>query len=346
MHRTKRAVPGPASTTAGPSPSRKDFLLGGLSAAALLGLAACGSPAPASSGAAAAGFPAEVKHKFGTTVVPSAPRRVVSAGSTSQDHLLALGVIPVGITDWYGDQPDATWPWAHARLGDSHPTVLSAADGYAFEKIAALAPDLIVAANDGMKESDYKKLSAIAPTIAQSGEFADYAVPWDVQTLSIGLALGKKDEAQALVDGIKARFTAEKGKHPELVGKKAIFLQNAVYDGSVIAYQNGLSTEFLTELGLVVPAGLEKFAKDAQAFIPLEQLSVLNQADVLIWATEKDSDETALHKVPGFDQLNAVKAGRSLYTGGILSGAIYFTSPLSLPYVLDHLVPELSTALK
>ena len=35
--------------------------------------------------------------------------------------MLALGVMPVGVTEWYGDQPFATWPWAQdarrARAG-------------------------------------------------------------------------------------------------------------------------------------------------------------------------------------------------------------------------------------
>jgi iron complex transport system substrate-binding protein len=35
---------------------------------------------------------------------------------------------------------------------------------------------------------------------------------------------------------------------------------------------------------------------------------------------------------------------RSVYTDGTLAGAIYFTSPLSLPYVLDHLTPQLEAA--
>jgi iron complex transport system substrate-binding protein len=331
--------------------SRRRFLTGVGSSAALLGLAACGSsgsPAESAPSSTLGGgvFPVTVPHKFGSTTVHSYPRRVVSAGSCEQDFLLALGVIPVGVTDWYGDQPDATWPWAHAKLNGTHPTVLQADDGFDFEKIAELRADLIVATNDGMTATDYRKLSAIAPTIAQSGQWADYYEPWDAQTLSIGTAVGKKAAAQQLIDGINAAFAKARSDHLEFAGKAAIFLQNAVSDGSVIAYQQGLGTEFLTDLGFTIPAALDGFAKDGgQAYIPLEQLSVLDAADVLIWATEKPADETNLHKVPGFDRLTAVKTGRSLYTGGILSGAIYFDSPLSLPYVEHHLVRQLATAL-
>jgi len=39
-----------------------------------------------------------------------------------------------------------------------------------------------------------------------------------------------------------------------------------------------------------------------------------------------------------------VKAGKTVYTDATTAGAIYFTSPLSLPYLLDRLVPALETA--
>jgi len=46
-----------------------------------------------------------------------------------------------------------------------------------------------------------------------------------------------------------------------------------------------------------------------------------------------------------FTSLSAVQAGRSIYTGGELAAAIYFTTPLSLPYVLDSLVPLVAAVL-
>ena len=57
--------------------------------------------------------------------MPEEPKRVVSVGVTEQDVLLQLGVVPVGVTEWYGEQPDATWPWAHDLLEGAHPEVLS-----------------------------------------------------------------------------------------------------------------------------------------------------------------------------------------------------------------------------
>ena len=325
--------------------SRRSLLLAGLS---LPTLAACSasssSPAPAGS-SSGAGFPVTVQHAYGSTTVPAAPTRIVTAGVTEQDTVLALGVQPVGVTDWYGDQPSAVWPWARAALGDAEPTVLTTDDGFQFEKIAALRPDLIIATNAGLGKDDYGKLSAIAPTVAHSGKYTKNFEPWDVQAVAAGTAMGRASEVASLVSAVKNQFAAAARAHPEFAGKKIVFLQNAFYDGSAIAYQNGLSTDFLTDLGFVVPSFLDAYAQgDEQASIPLERLSVLDGADLLLWATEKPADRTALEQNSLYRRLSAVRDSRLVFTDGVTAGAIYFTSLLSLPYVLQKLVPALATA--
>ncbi|MFT3969817.1 MAG: ABC transporter substrate-binding protein [Micropruina sp.] len=305
------------------------------------------SPSATPSTSAPGGFPTTITHAYGTTVVEAQPTRVVSVGVTEQDFLLALGVIPIGVTDWYGDQPYATWPWAQAALGSAQPKVLKNDDGFQFLQIANLKPDLIVGPNSGMKKADYAKLSKIAPTIPHARADAMWFSPWPEILAPIAQAVGKVAEGEQLKASVQQKFTDAAAANPSFAGKKAIFLQNAVYDGSLIAYQKGLSTEFLTDLGFEIPSEIDPYIKDGeQAHIPVEKISVLNSADVLVWGTEKDADRAALEKVPGFTSLNAVKDGRSIYTGGELAGAIYFASPLSLPYVVDKLVPMLADALK
>ena len=68
-----------------------------------------------------AAFPVTIEHKYGETTIEAPPERVVSVGFADQDLLLALGIVPVAIRDWYGDQPFATWPWATPALGDAEP---------------------------------------------------------------------------------------------------------------------------------------------------------------------------------------------------------------------------------
>jgi iron complex transport system substrate-binding protein len=322
---------------------------GALAAVSLLGACQASAPQDAepSSSGPSAGFPVTVDHKYGSTVVPAEPQRIVTVGYTEQDTVLALGATVVGVTEWYGEQPYATWPWARAALGSAKPTVLSSADGFALEKIAALAPDLIIGTNAGMSKEDHDKLSKIAPTVANSGRYAsDWFEPWDTQTAQISAALGQPGKGAELVTQLKARFAEAAAAHPQFAGTKAIFLQAPYYEGKAIAYQNGLSTDFLTDLGFVVPAEIDQYATDeGQAYIPVEKLDVLDAADVLIWATESPKAQAELAANKLFGRLEAVRANRSLYTGGELAGAIYFATVLSLPYVLDRLVPQLAKAL-
>ena len=91
--------------------TRTRLLLPLLAASVLLTLAGCGSSeiqdapnAGSSKPTAAAGsFPAEATHRFGTTVVPKRPERIVVVGLTEQDAVLALGYKPIATTEWYGE---------------------------------------------------------------------------------------------------------------------------------------------------------------------------------------------------------------------------------------------------
>ena len=43
--------------------------------------------------------------------------------------------------------------------------------------------------------------------------------------------------------------------------------------------------------------------------------------------------------------LEEVQAGRQVFSDGLSAGAIYFTSPLSLPFALEALVPAFASTL-
>ena len=80
-----------------------------------------------SSPAAAGAFPVTIEHKFGETTIDSEPKRIVVVGLREQDALLALGIVPVGTTEWYGEHPGAIFPWAEAALGDAQAPTKSSA---------------------------------------------------------------------------------------------------------------------------------------------------------------------------------------------------------------------------
>jgi iron complex transport system substrate-binding protein len=298
-------------------------------------VAACSSEKP---GAVAKDGSVTIKHIFGETKVPAAPKRVVSAGFTEQDDLLAVGVVPIAVTNWWGDQPFGVWPWALPKLGGAQPEVLDLTNGIQIDRIAALKPDLIVATNAGVDEDTYNKLSEIAPTIAQSGQDAFFE-PWKNQAAAIGQAAFKFDEMAALVKAVDDKFTEIAKNNPQLSGKKALLLEGAVVDDAVRVLTPGWRSDFLTQMGLSIPdTGGSAITRDKMA-------SVLDGADVLIWTTESDDQQAALLADPTVAKLAATIGNRNVFTGKDLAGAIAFASPLSYPVVADQLTPALAKAL-
>jgi iron complex transport system substrate-binding protein len=297
--------------------------------------AACSPEKP---GAVADDGSVTVKHMFGETKVPAPPKRVVSAGYTEQDDLLAVGVVPVAITNWWGDQPFGVWPWAMGRLGGAQPEVLDLSNGIQIDRIGALKPDLIVAINAGLDGDTYKRLSEIAPTIAQSGQDAFFE-PWKSQAAAIGQAVFKFDDMAGLVKTIEDKFTEIGKNSPQFTGKNALLLQGSLADDAVHVLTPSWRSDFLKQMGFALPdTGGSVIARDRME-------SVLDAADVLVWTTESDDQQAALLADPTIAKLTATTAQRHVFTGKDLAGAIAFGSPLSYPLVADQLPPALAKAL-
>jgi iron complex transport system substrate-binding protein len=286
-----------------------------------------------------------VMHAFGETKVPRPPKRVVSAGFTEQDDLLAVGVVPIAVTNWFGDEPFAVWPWAQPKLGEAQPTVLNIDNGIQVDQIAGLKPDLIVATNAGLDADTYQKLSAIAPTIAQPGQDAFFG-PWKDQATVIGQAVFQADQMQSLIAAVDNKFAAAARANPRFGNKTVLLVQGTFVGDSVVATVAGWRTDFLTQLGFAIPNTIDEFKVDHRAFIPRDKMApVLDSADVLIWTTESDADQAALQQDPSVQQLVATTRGHNVFTGKDLAGAIAFASPLSYPVVADALPSALARAI-
>jgi iron complex transport system substrate-binding protein len=289
-----------------------------------------------------AAFPVTIEHKYGVTTIEAEPLRVVSVGFGEHDGLLALGVIPVAVRDWYGDQPFATWPWAQDELGDAEPVVL-ASDEENFEQIAALDPDLIVGISSGMTEEQYEILSAIAPTVAQPGEYIDYGTPWDVALEITGRAVGRSAEAEKVIADTKQLFADAIAEHPEFAGASAAV--TFFFEGQPGAYgSEDIRSRSLTDLGFMIPTEIDELAGDA-FFVSIspEDLSVID-TDVVVWIGLGDDNTAAVRDLPTRPSTRAFQEGREIVADDMLSGAFSHASPLSLEYVIEHLVPELALA--
>jgi iron complex transport system substrate-binding protein len=322
--------------------NRRGFLRAGAAAGLLMfaAPAACSShkPPPASTGG---GGPLTITHAFGETTIPEPPKRVVSAGFTGQDDLLALGIVPVAVTAWYGDQPFGVWPWAQPKLGNAKPVVLNLDNGIQVKQIAGLKPDLIVATDAGLDQDTYQKLAAIAPTLAQSDGDAFFE-PWKDQAKAIGQAVYQSGQITSLINGVDKGFTAVADKNPQFKNKRVVLLQGKPHDDNVVA-MTGWRTEFLTQMGLTIPESIAPLAVDQErAFIPRDKIkSVLGAADLLIWTTESDKDQADLLANPDVAELRS----RSVFTTKDQAGAIAYASPLSYPLVADQLPPLIANIL-
>ena len=336
----------PGMLTCGPPrlrPTRREFLFG---AGVLLLLGATGCGGGGEAGGEASGGTRTIEHKYGATEVSGRPERIVTVGYTDQDPVLALGATPVGVRDWFGEQPRAAWPWARDELGDAEPEVLPATE-LNFEQIAALEPDLLIGVSSGMTQGDYDTLSKIAPTLAQPKGFVDFGVPWQEGTRLVGRALGEEGRAEELVSGVEARFARTREQHPRFEGATGVISLTGE-GGNYYPYgPQDARGRFLTSLGFELPPEVVELAGESFfATISREKLSVID-ADALIWVVNSPAERETLANDPLYERLDAVKEGRDVFleVNEPLAGALSFGTVLSLPYLLDELTPLLEAAL-
>lgn len=288
--------------------------------------------AGADDGSAGSDFPVSIKHQFGTTTIASKPKRVLTAGFNESDFVLAFGVEPIGVREFLGyDAPNRPWAPKSVR-GQKIPTIGS--QEIDFEKVAELKPDLIMAVSSYVDKAGYAKLSAIAPTVAQSGDVATGATTWQDQTLTTGKALGRPRQAEQIVQRTEDRFAKAKSEHPEFDGKTASFALGVSTDGSYSVGADDYRTGWLSELGFTVPK------KGGE--VSMEKLDVFDTDVLVAEGVQKRVLQNRL-----FSQLAPVKDGRFVDLGAFdqdFAGALGFNSPLSIPYLLEIAVPRLAAA--
>lgn len=286
--------------------------------------------------------PVTVVHRYGETTVTDVPERVVTVGLTDHDAVLALGTAPVGTTEWYGGHPHAVWPWATDALGDAEPDIVGTATELDYEKIAALEPDLILGLYSALTQEQYDTLAKIAPTVAQPADHVDYGIPWQELTVTVGKVLGQASEARALVADVEARFDELRRQHPEFAGANSIIA--TPYEGTWVYSPDVANARVLTALGFEFPAELaELVGEDDGATLSPERMDLLD-VDALVWLDAQPGQGPLAE--PLYQQLAVHREGREVVVDSAteLGGAMSFSSVLSLPVVLDQLVPMLAAA--
>ena len=315
-----------------------------------IGLTACGDENSSSNADRAASgssaFPVTITHKYGTTEITSEPKRIVVVGLTEQDALLSLGVVPIATTEWFGAYPGAVWPWAQDELGSAaKPAVLTNTDGYQFEKIAAQRPDLIIGIYSELTQDDYTTLSKMAPVVAQPKDAIDYGVSWQDVTLTVGAAVGRKAQAEKLVADVEGKIAQARTVNPKFAGATA--LMATTWEGYYVYGSQDARGRFLTALGFKLPAGLDQLTgKEFGVSLSKERTDLLD-TDALIWLIEDHAtDKAKIQADPLYAKLDVKTQARDIYLENeeLLGGATSFVTVLSVPFLLDGLVPQLAAA--
>lgn len=310
-------------------------------------LSGCGSDEPETSSeqpeSSSSELPVTIEHTYGETTFTDVPERVVVVGLQEQDTLIDLGIVPVGVTYWFGDETGIN-PWAEAALpeGAELPEVLDSTNGIPIEKVAALAPDLIIGEYSAMSEDEYDLLSQIAPTLPQSGEYADYSMPWEEMALKIGQAVGQEEQVTEKIDAVEALFEKYADENPEFQGKTTALV--TPYEGLFVYGPDDPRARLLEQLGFDTrTSALFDEQSDFGSSLSAENAADLGDIDVTVWYDRLAEPDVA--KV--YEGTKAFTEGRWVDITDA-DGAYYvahsFTNTLALPYVLERYVPQLAAA--
>jgi iron complex transport system substrate-binding protein len=195
-----------------------------------------------------------------------------------------------------------------------------------------------------MTAEDYELLSAIAPTIAQPAEYDDYGTPWQEQTLILGEATGHTAQAEAVVADVEGQIIAAREAHPEWEGQTSSVAFVTEEGPGAYASQDTRS-RFMQDLGFVIPEIND--SDDANSFylqLSAEDITALD-VDVLVWVIgAAEALDGILNQLPTRQSLAAYAEGREIFADIELSAAFSHSSPLSLEFVLERMVPEIEAA--
>lgn len=288
-----------------------------------------------------AAFPVTIEHALGETVIEELPETIVTVGFTDHDTVLALGVQPAGVRHWYGDDP--LFPWAQELVDGEQPEVIGDGNAINLEAVAQLEPDLIIGIYEDLADN-YETLSEIAPTITQSGDYEQWAQPWQETTRMVGEALGRTDEAEELISGVEDTFADARADHPEFEGQTVAVTQFGEGDGTYyLRHSEDLRAQFFTDLGFTVPEeidqAIESQGDDVMSF---ERLDLVDQ-DVAVWLAGFESEDLVaeVQDSPVYQSLDVTQEGRDLFLEEGVD-ELGWATVLSVPAAVDAITPQLA----
>ncbi|GAA1616231.1 iron-siderophore ABC transporter substrate-binding protein [Actinoplanes couchii] len=294
-----------------------------------------------STGTSSAQFPVTVTTAFGDVTIEKQPQRVVALGWSDAETALALGVQPVGASDWLAFEGDGQGVWAQG-LYTTPPKILGTLE-VDMEQVAALQPDLILDTRSSGKQERQDLLKGLGvPVVGMPAGRASYLTTWTEQLDLVGKALGKTAEAEALKTDLDKRFADAAAANPQFAGKTVSLISRTKTGYG--AYVNSNRSEFMEKLGFVGAPELEKIkGENFSVQISAEQLNLLD-ADLNVVFMIGTTKQTLLDDKL-FQAIPSVKAGHLVYLEDkTISTAFASASVLGLRHAIDKAVPLFATA--
>ena len=325
-----------------------------LSACSTGSTATQGTTASNASKVEAGAFPVTVEHAYGETTIEEEPKRVVALGWSDPDVVLSLGVVPVGASNnsWGGTKEGSTiwFDEALAEIDGAEPPKriddTSSGIAGAVGDIAKLQPDLVLATNSGMTKAEYQKLSKLGVPVVAYPDGA-WMTSWRDSLDLIGQALGRNKLADEVEVDVEETLAEAEDKHPNLVGKSHFVSWIDPTDTSSIGVYGDNRATVLTEVGLTQPDWVEKVTNgEAYGSISAERAATL-EADLVLLTAESKAEADKLTDDKLVAKIPAVAAGNVWWDlpDHSTAYALDVATPLSLPYMAEHLLPKLDKVL-
>jgi iron complex transport system substrate-binding protein len=327
----------------------------------LLGATACstgstdatdGTPgATTTTKAEANAFPVTIEHAFGATTIEEEPVRVATVGWTDQDHVLALGVVPVGATKiTWGGNADGSSDWFDAKLeeiGGEAPVRYDDTDGLPIDEIAKLEPDVVLATNSGLTQADYDKLSKFTKVVAFPEH--PWVTDWQDSLEMVGEALGREEQAETLEDQVEAQIDQAKSDNPQLEDKELIYGYLTPTDLSQIGIysEEDPRVALWDDFGLEDAESVDGIVEDGQFYgmVSAERANELT-SDVFFTWVENEADVETITSDRLLGQIPAVKSGNAYFESDKqLASASTNPTPLSIPVIISDVLPKVVKAI-
>jgi ABC-type Fe3+-hydroxamate transport system substrate-binding protein len=323
--------------------------LAALAAAAALSLAGCGTteaPAPAGGDAAPAGGPISLTDARGTAITLDGPAaRTVGLEWNVVEHLVSLGVTPVGVADVEGY---TNWVKAEPLTGEV--TDVGVRGEPSIDAIAALQPDLVLATSD-LPAGAIAQIEAFAPVLVLDPADAEDPIGQMRENIElVAQATATQAAAQQLLSDFDASLAEGRAavEAAGLAGRPVAFADGFVDGGqlSIRPFTEGsLVGGVNTELGLVDAWPMEGDADYGLASADVEGLTNL-PADTLFVYYANDAAYDGTDPFVGALEGNAVWKSLPFVQAGdvhrLPDGIWMFGGPSSMQQYVDALTAALA----